>query len=120
MGHVSILWLLVLSTVLGLMVLRWLAGGGRRVSSNVVLEKIKAGATVVDVRSPGEYQTEAYPGAVNIPVQELDRRLGELRRDQPIVVYCGSGMRSASAERLLRSRGFADVLNAGRLGQMPR
>lgn len=119
MGHMSLLWLLVLFALVGLMVLRWLAGGGR-VSSNGVLEKIKAGATVVDVRSPGEYQTDAYPGAVNIPVQELDRRLGELRRDQPIVVYCGSGMRSASAERLLRSRGFAGVLNAGRLGQMPK
>ncbi len=113
------LWLWVAAAVVALLVLRRLLGG-RRVSPDVVLQKIKAGATVVDVRSPGEYQTGAYPGALNIPVQELDRRLGELRKDRPIVVYCASGMRSASAERLLRARGFADVVNGGGLGQMPR
>jgi phage shock protein E len=90
------------------------------VSSDVVREKIKAGATVLDVRTPAEYQSGAYPGALNIPVQELDRRLGEIHKDRPIVVYCASGMRSASAERLLRARGFADVVNGGGLSQMPR
>ncbi len=86
----------------------------------MVLEKIKAGARIVDVRSPAEFQSGAYPGAVNIPVQELDRRLGELPKDRPIVVYCASGARSAAAERMLRARGFADVVNGGGLYQMPR
>ncbi len=113
------LWLWVGLAVVAVLVIQRLLGG-RRVSSDVVLQKIKAGATVVDVRTPGEYQTGAYPGAVNIPVQELDRRMGELRKDRPIVVYCASGMRSASAERLLRARGFTDVVNGGGLGQMPR
>ncbi len=115
----STTWLIVLVAVVALLVLRRVAGG-RRVSPSIVLEKIKAGATVVDVRSPGEFQGGAYPGAINILVQELERRLGELRKDRPIVVYCASGMRSASAERLLRARGFADVVNGGGLGQMPR
>ncbi len=113
------LWLWVAVAVVAVPVIRRLAGG-KRVSPDVVLQKIKAGATVVDVRTPGEYQTGAYPGAVNIPVQELDRRLGELRKDRPVVLYCASGMRSASAERLLRARGFTDVVNGGGLGQMPR
>lgn len=112
-------WLWVLLAVVAVVVVRRLAGG-RRVSPDVVMQKIKAGATVVDVRTPGEFQSGAYPGALNIPVQELDRRLGELSKDRPIVVYCASGMRSASAERLLRARGFADVVNGGGLGQMPR
>ena len=89
-------------------------------SSNVVLEKIKAGAKIVDVRSVAEYQGGAYPGAVNIPVQELERRLGEIPKDKPIVVYCASGGRSAAAERLLRAHGFGDVVNGGGLFQMPR
>jgi len=113
------LWLWVLAAVLAVVAIRRLQGG-KRVSPDVVLQKIKNGATVVDVRTPGEYQTGAYPGAVNIPVQELDRRVDELRKDRPIVVYCASGMRSASAERLLRARGFTDVVNGGGLGQMPR
>ncbi len=112
-------WLWVLLAAVALVAVRRLAGG-KRVSPDVVLQKIKAGATVVDVRSPGEFQSGAYPGALNIPVQELDRRLGELSKDRPIVVYCASGMRSASAERLLRARGFADVVNGGGLTQMPR
>ena len=112
-------WIVVAVAVLALIVVRRLAGG-KRVSPTVVLEKIKAGAKIVDVRSPAEFQGGAYPGAVNIPVQELDRRLDELRRDQPVVVYCASGMRSASAERLLRAKGFLDVVNGGGLAQMPR
>jgi phage shock protein E len=112
-------WFVIAAAVLALLVVRRLAGG-KRVSPMVVLEKIKAGAKVVDVRSPGEFSGGAYPGAVNIPVQELEHRAGELPRDRPIVVYCASGMRSASAERLLRAKGFADVVNGGGLAQMPR
>jgi phage shock protein E len=112
-------WIWVAGIVLALSVVRRLMGG-KRVSSKVIVEKIKAGAQVVDVRSPGEFQGGAYPGALNIPVQDLDRRLGELPRDKPIVLYCGSGMRSASGERLLRARGFTDVSNGGGLGDMPR
>jgi phage shock protein E len=112
-------WMVVVAAALAILVVRRLAGG-KRVSPMMVLEKIKAGAKIVDVRSQGEFRGGAYPGAVNIPVQELDRRTGELPKDRPIVVYCASGMRSASAERLLRAKGFADVVNGGGLAQMPR
>jgi phage shock protein E len=87
---------------------------------SVVLEKIKDGAVVVDVRSPGEFADGAYPGAVNIPVQELGHRAGELPKDRPVVLYCASGARSAFAARLLRSNGWRDVMNAGGLGDLPR
>lgn len=87
---------------------------------NVVMEKIKAGAVVVDVRTPGEYRSGAYPEALNIPVQELSHRVSELPKNRPIVLYCGSGMRSASAVRLLLARGFSDVINGGSLDDLPR
>jgi phage shock protein E len=115
---VNTIWYVVIAVAVLILVRRFL--GGMRVNPSVVLEKIKAGAKIVDVRSPGEFQSGAYPGAVNIPVQELERRLGELPTDGPIVVYCASGGRSAAAERLLRTRGFADVVNGGGLFQMPR
>ena len=38
-------------------------------------EKIKSGAIIVDVRTPEEFEEEAYPNAVNIPVDEVQRRL---------------------------------------------
>lgn len=115
---VKIVWVLVIVAVALLLARRFL--GGTRVSSSVVLEKIKAGAKIVDVRSAGEFASGAYPGAVNIPVQELEARLGELPKEGPVVVYCASGGRSAAAERMLRARGYADVVNGGGLFQMPR
>jgi phage shock protein E len=94
--------------------------GGRKVSSDVVKTKLAAGALVVDVRTPQEFGTGAFPGAVNIPVQALAARMRELPADRPIVVYCASGIRSASAAAALKRAGFKDVVNAGGLGSMPR
>jgi phage shock protein E len=101
-----------------LALLRRLLKGGR-VSSNVVKEKIAAGASIVDVRTPEEFRQGAYPGAVNIPVQVLRQRVGEIDRSRPVVVYCASGGRSAVAAQLLTAAGYADVSNAGGLGDMP-
>lgn len=93
---------------------------GGRVSPNVVKEKIAAGASIVDVRTPEEFRQGAFPGAVNIPLQVLRQRLGEIDRSRPVVVYCASGGRSAVAAQLLGAAGYADVSNAGGLGDMPR
>jgi phage shock protein E len=100
-----------------LIVRRFLKGG--KVSKDAVVEKIKAGAQVVDVRSPEEYRDGFYAGAVNIPVSDLARRMAELKKDRAVVLYCASGARSGMAARMLKQAGFADVVNAGGLGDMP-
>lgn len=92
--------------------------GAARAPAGVVQEKLKSGAVVLDVRSAGEFRGGAYPGAKNIPLQELSRRMGELPPNKPIVVYCASGARSGMAARMLAKAG-RDVVNAGGLGQMP-
>ena len=112
-------WLLAVATAAALVMLVRRVKGGRKVPSNVIKEKIDSGAKVVDVRTPEEFRAGAYPGAVNIPVQELQARLREVPRDQAVVLYCKSGVRSASAAEILRRAGFSDVLNAGGLGDMP-
>ncbi len=85
-----------------------------------ILEKIKAGARVVDVRTREEFADGHYDGAVNVPVDVLTRRLGELgAKTDSYVLYCASGARSAYAARLLKSAGFVDVVNAGGLDDMP-
>ncbi len=91
----------------------------RRAPADVVLEKIKAGAKIVDVRTPGEFAAGAYPGAVNIPLDALPGRLKELPKNRPIVLYCASGMRSASAARILERAGYDQVVNAGGLHHLP-
>jgi rhodanese-related sulfurtransferase len=63
--------------------------------------KLKSGAVVVDVRTAEEFQSGAYPGAINIPVQELEWRADEIPGAKPVIVYRASGMRSALAERVL-------------------
>jgi len=75
---------------------------------------VEGGARLVDVRTPEEFAAGHVPGAVNIPVQELDRRMGELEsRDQPVVLYCASGVRSGRAARILKDAGYSTVHNLG-------
>jgi phage shock protein E len=92
---------------------------GRLASADEVQARIAAGGAVLDVRSQGEFQSGAFPGAVNIPLPSLGGRLGEIVRDRPVVVYCASGMRSAGAVRVLRRGGY-DAVNAGGLRHMLR
>ena len=89
-------------------------------TNDSVKKRIAAGATVVDVRSPAEFRAGAYPGAINIPLQELGRRVAEIKSDRPVILYCASGVRSSSAAALLKKAGFTDVVNAGGLADMPR
>jgi rhodanese-related sulfurtransferase len=79
---------------------------------------VAAGARLVDVRSPAEFAAGHLPGAVNVPVAELPRRLGELEpRDRAIVVYCHTGARAARAAHALRSAGFSSVHDLGAMGR---
>jgi phage shock protein E len=110
--------LIVVSAAAALLLIRVMRP--RKVPASVVLEKIRAGARVIDVRSSQEFAGSSYPKARNIPVDVLPSRLDELPRDKPIVLYCASGARSARAARILKQAGFTDVTNAGGLGSMPR
>ena len=85
----------------------------------LVKEKISQGARVVDVRSPMEFAGGQFPGAINIPLQELQARLPELgAREEPIVVYCASGSRSSMARMFLNQAGYRDVINGGGISSM--
>ncbi|MCO5553510.1 hypothetical protein L7F22_007032 [Adiantum nelumboides] len=64
---------------------------------------------VLDVRNRGELAAGAVPGARQIPLAELPRRLDEVARDRTVVVHCAGGYRSGVAASLLRRAGFADV-----------
>lgn len=85
-----------------------------------LVEKIKGGAMIVDVRTAEEFNDDHYPKALNIPVDEMVDRLTEFGdTSQPVIVYCATGSRSAYAARVLRSAGYSDVINAGGLYDMP-
>ena len=67
---------------------------------------------LLDVRTPKEFADGHLPGAVNIPVDDLRGRLGELSKDRQILAYCQVGMRGYIATRILLQKGF-DVANLG-------
>lgn len=85
------------------------------ISAERVLEIITEGEDyfILDVRSGDEYDSGHIQGAVLIPVSELEGRLEELPEDKPIIVYCRSGSRSASAAGILVENGFGEVYDMG-------
>lgn len=65
--------------------------------------------TIIDVREPYEYQAGHVDGAANIPLGDIQSV--DLPKDEEIVVYCRSGARSAQAQQILQSMGYAHVMN---------
>lgn len=63
-------------------------------------------ATILDVRNPGEYERGHIDGAINIALDGMRSRLGELDKSKPVYVNCFSGMRSYIACRILSGSGF--------------
>ncbi|BCB03867.1 UPF0033 protein YrkF [Bacillus sp. KH172YL63] len=66
---------------------------------------------VVDVREKAEYAFKHIPGAVSIPLGELDERAEELNKDKTIYVVCRTGNRSDMAAQQLSQKGFTNVVN---------
>ena len=62
--------------------------------------------TLLDTRTVGEYASGHIDGFLNIPVDELRERLGELDKGKPVYVICQSGLRSYIACRILHGNGF--------------
>jgi phage shock protein E len=73
----------------------------------------KNGAMLIDVRSAGEFASGNAPGTINIPLQELGSRLGEIPKSIPVVLCCASGTRSGMAKLMLMKKGYKDVHNIG-------
>ena len=74
---------------------------------------IQAGAFLVDVRTPEEFESGHVQASVNIPLDQVAERLDEFEGKDHIVVFCRSGNRSAMAKAILAQNGFANVTNGG-------
>ncbi|NLT97215.1 MAG: FAD-dependent oxidoreductase [Christensenellaceae bacterium] len=75
------------------------------------LKDLPADTVLLDVRTPAEVKMGAIPGSINIPVDSLRSRLGELDKNKAYVVYCAVGVRAHIAARILLQNGFARVRN---------
>lgn len=76
-------------------------------------ELVQSGAQIIDVRTKQEFQGGHIKGSVNIPLQNLSNNLSKIKKDKPVITCCASGMRSASARSILKSKGFSEVYNGG-------
>lgn len=73
--------------------------------------KPKTDHVLVDVRTAGEFARGHVPGAVNIPLDQLDKRLKEVPEGKTVVVICASGNRSRSGASKFIQGGWTDVYN---------
>jgi rhodanese-related sulfurtransferase/TusA-related sulfurtransferase len=67
--------------------------------------------TILDVREQAEYAFGHIPGAINIPLGELETRFTELKKEDEIYVICRTGSRSDLAAQQLTEKGFTKVIN---------
>ena len=71
-------------------------------AAHTLMADLKPALLVLDVRTVQEFAENHVPGAVNIPVEELERRIGELPADRPILIICRTGRRAEAAYAMLR------------------
>lgn len=82
---------------------------------------VKDGAVILDVRSKGEFAGGHIKGSLNISVDQLSSSLDKLKdKNKPIITCCASGMRSASAKSILKSKGYLHVYNGGGWSSLER
>ena len=91
------------------------------VASNVINHKVQyihwneldmsllSGSIMLDVRSEAEHDIRALPGAINIPLEQLRRRMRELPKHEDIVIYCSYGKKSYFAYQMLIQHGYKRV-----------
>ena len=75
------------------------------------LESVSDGKVLIDVRTETEFAAGTIDRAVNIPLDEIRKRLDEIPTDKPVYIFCQQGMRGYLAQRILVQRGYSDVSN---------
>jgi len=68
---------------------------------------------VIDVRKKSEFDSEHVIGAINVPLNEINKHLAQFPKDKPFVLHCAGGYRSMIAASILKQRGwnnFSDVI----------
>ena len=111
-------WIPILIVAAAVMVVFMMKRAGQ-ISSPDARAYLKNGALVIDVRSPGEFNSGHLPTALNIPLDEIETTLPRSVKDksQVLLLHCQSGMRSGMAQQKLKALGYTNVFNLGSLGR---
>jgi phage shock protein E len=89
-----------------------------KISGAKARELVAAGAQLIDVRTEAEFALGHLPNATHVALDKLRARAPALAREgKTLVVYCHSGMRGASAKRVLRAAGASHVYDLGAMSR---
>jgi len=104
--------LIVIIVVIGLFLTLSKAG---QISASDAAECLKQGALVIDVRSPGEFNSGHLTNAISIPLDEIASVVPKRYSDksQVLLLHCASGMRSGVAQKKLKGLGYTNAFNLG-------
>ena len=96
-----------------------LVAKGGQISAKEAAIYLKEGALVIDVRSPGEFNSGHLASAINIPLDEIEAVLLKRVKDksQVLLLHCASGMRSGMAKSKLNGMGYTNAFNLGGYGR---
>lgn len=109
MGIETILVIILWAALIAYIVWRFMpARGLKKMSQEEFRASLRKGQ-LIDVREPNEYKGGHIIGARNIPVGQMKLRMKELRKDQPILMYCQGKSRTNQAAKLLMKNGYTDI-----------
>ena len=91
-------------TTVNMGILSWLGFG-----NNSIKQAIEAGAIIIDVRTPHEFDQGKIPGSINIPVDRISTQIDRIKKmEKPVILCCASGMRAGMAKGILKKAGLDD------------
>ena len=90
-------------------ILSWFGFGNKDIK-----QVFEAGAIIIDVRTPHEFDQGKIPGSINIPVVRISTQIDRIKKmDKAVILCCASGMRAGIAKSTLKKAGIANVHNGG-------
>jgi rhodanese-related sulfurtransferase len=109
---VSTTWIILLAVIVAFIGYTvWMYFYQRKLIKTLSEEEFRAGyrkAQLIDIREADEYTAGHILGARNIPLSQIRLRHKELRKDQPVYLYCQSGFRTGRAAQYLKKQGYKD------------
>jgi rhodanese-related sulfurtransferase len=93
---------------------------GSKIKAERALDLVRDGASLLDVRENSEWKSGHAPGAIHVPLGNIDQAPRRLKQGRPVVVMCASGMRSRTAAKHLRGLGFDAASLSGGIGAWQR
>ncbi|UTO07541.1 rhodanese-like domain-containing protein [Bacillus paranthracis] len=108
----STTWIILLAVIVAFIGYTvWMYFYQKKLTTTLSEEEFRAGyrkAQLIDIREADEYTAGHILGARNIPLSQIRLRHKELRKDQPVYLYCQSGFRTGRAAQYLKKQGYKD------------